>query len=205
MESRLTSKEARAKAQELMELVGLRTDTCDRYPHMFSGGQRQRIGIARALSLKPKILICDEPVSALDISIQAQVINLFKDLQQEFGLTYIFISHDLSVVRHIADKVLVMYLGKIVELNTKKRLFDNPSHPYTKALLASTPVIHKDGPQIPKPIEGELPSPLNPPDGCSFHKRCPFVKDLCLHTAPALENKTQGLVACHYSEEISDI
>lgn len=196
--SGLTKKECYMRACETMELVGLRSDLSHRYPHMFSGGQRQRIGIARALIQKPKILICDEPVSALDVSIQAQVLNLLMDLQKEFGLSYVFISHDLSVVKHIADEVLVMYLGKVVEHGTYDKIFESPKHPYTQALLASTP--HVRGGQTFQPLSGELPSPLDPPDGCSFHKRCPFVKDECHKTYPQIYTKEDVKVACHFQD-----
>lgn len=193
--SELSKKECYLKACEAMEQVGLRSDLANRYPHMFSGGQRQRIGIARALIQMPKILICDEPVSALDVSIQAQVLNLLMELQDKFELSFLFISHDLSVVRHIADEVIVMYLGKIVEQGPYKKIFENPQHPYTKALLASTPHVH--GNTTFEPLSGELPSPLNPPSGCSFHKRCPFVKDECKKVTPEIRNISGVNVACH--------
>ncbi len=194
--SNLNKKELYMRACETMEQVGLRADLSHRYPHMFSGGQRQRIGIARALIQRPKILICDEPVSALDVSIQAQVLNLLMDLQREFGLSYIFISHDLSVVKHISDEVMVMYLGRVVEYGTYEKVFNSPKHPYTQALLASTP--HVRGGQKFQPLSGELPSPLNPPAGCSFHKRCPFVKDECHSTYPSIYLKDEVKVACHF-------
>tara|TARA_R110002072_G_scaffold534_8_gene4252 strand:- start:4650 stop:5591 length:942 start_codon:yes stop_codon:yes gene_type:complete len=191
----LPKKEYFDRACELMKLVGLRPELAHRYPHMFSGGQRQRIGIARALILNPKILICDEPVSALDVSIQAQVLNLLMKLQDDLGLTYLFISHDLSVVNHISDKIMVMYLGKIVEYGKRDKIFENPVHPYTKALMASSPSLkEKDGST--KPITGELPSPLNPPSGCAFHKRCPEAKEECSKNTPSLETKHSREVAC---------
>lgn len=192
--SNKSKEECRELSRNWMEKVGLRKEYCDRYPHMFSGGQRQRIGIARALILNPKILICDEPVSALDVSIQAQVLNLLMDLQEELGLSYLFISHDLSVVQHIADRIMVMYLGKIVEIGTRDQIFNSPQHPYTKALLNSTPKIEEE--QEFTVIEGELPSPLNPPLGCAFHKRCPLVSEECERTVPDLENKLDRKIAC---------
>lgn len=189
--------ECHSVALEMMKKVGLRPEYANRYPHMFSGGQRQRIGVARALIMQPEILICDEPVSALDVSIQAQVINLLIDLQNEFGLTYVFISHDLSVVRHLADQVAVMYLGEIVEYGTRNQIFDDPKHPYTRALLASTPQIthHKADPV--KIVRGELPSLYNPPAGCSFHSRCPLAIDDCKVLPPQLEDKYGRKVACY--------
>lgn len=192
---KISDQECRVRALEAMAKVGLRPEMADRYPHMFSGGQRQRIGIARALMLKPEIIICDEPVSALDVSIQAQVINLLIDLQDEMSLSYIFISHDLGVVQHLSDKVLVMYLGKIVEYGTRMQIFNSAMHPYTKVLLSSTPKLKgaKSERQI---LQGELPSPLNPPSGCRFHKRCPLAKPRCAQIDPPLENKNGRLVAC---------
>ena len=177
-------------ALEMMRKVGLRPEYAQRYPHMFSGGQRQRIGVARALIMQPEIVICDEPVSALDVSIQAQVINLLIDLQNEFGLTYLFISHDLSVVRHLVDQVAVMYLGEIVEYGTRDQIFFDPQHPYTKALLASTPQVHKED-HIPTEtvVRGELPSLYNPPVGCTFHSRCPLAHARCATEATKLEDK----------------
>lgn len=171
--------EREEKILSLMETVGLGSHQIDRYPHEFSGGQRQRIGIARALSVNPKLIICDEAVSALDVSIQAQVINLLKKLQKEFQLTYLFISHDLGVVRHISDRVIVMYLGKIVEIADKKSLFENPKHPYTKALLSAIPVPDPTRKKERIILEGDVPSPINPPAGCRFHTRCPFATDKC--------------------------
>ncbi|CAM5614660.1 Nickel import system ATP-binding protein NikE OS=Lysinibacillus sphaericus OX=1421 GN=LS41612_05990 PE=3 SV=1 [Lysinibacillus sphaericus] len=188
---------------ELMALVGLRPEYLERYPHEFSGGQRQRIGIARALAVNPKIIICDESVSALDVSIQAQILNLLKKLQRELDLTFLFISHDLSVVRHISDRVMVMYLGKVVEIADKKSLFSQPLHPYTKALLSSIPIIDKQHRKERIILKGDIPSPLNPPTGCSFHTRCPFATDKCRVEVPALrEIKTTQKVACDFAENL---
>ncbi len=185
-----------AAARAMMEKVGLRPEYYDRYPHMFSGGQRQRIAIARALMLNPKILVLDEPVSALDVSIRAQVLNLLAELQEEFQLAYLFISHDLSVVRHIADRVMVIYLGHAVEIGTREAIFSAPQHPYTRALLAATPVADPDAKKERIILKGELPSPFNPPSGCAFHPRCPLVVDRCRTQEPALEDKNGRAVAC---------
>ncbi|WP_307893896.1 ABC transporter ATP-binding protein [Bacillus swezeyi] len=196
-------KERNEKAEELLERVGLHPSFANRYPHEFSGGQRQRIGIARALALNPELIIADEPVSALDVSIQAQVINLMEELQEEFNLTYLFISHDLSVVRHISDRVGVMYLGKMMELTDKHELYDNPLHPYTQALLSAVPVTRKKGRAKRERIvlKGELPNPANPPKGCVFHTRCPAAKAICGEKAPAFrEVETNHFVACHLYE-----
>ncbi|MED1600728.1 dipeptide ABC transporter ATP-binding protein [Alkalihalophilus marmarensis] len=194
------------RIKELMETVGLGAHQIDRFPHEFSGGQRQRIGIARALSVDPKLIICDEAVSALDVSIQAQVINLLKRLQREFQLTYLFISHDLGVVRHISDRVIVMYLGRIVEIGDKKSLFDNPQHPYTKALLSAIPVPNPERKKERIILKGDVPSPINPPQGCRFHTRCPFATEKCKTDTPELRAadymKEGHQAACHYMEEI---
>ena len=190
------------KARSMLALVGLRPEHYDRYPHMFSGGQRQRIAIARALMLNPALLVADEPVSALDVSIQAQVLNLLADLQHELGLAYLFISHDLGVVRHIAHDVLVMYLGHTVEQGEKNAIFSRPLHPYTQALLASTPGIVGSGAGLPRtPLKGELPSPLNPPSGCVFSTRCPHATDRCRSERPVLRQLDTRQVACHLAEQ----
>jgi dipeptide transport system ATP-binding protein len=193
-------KERRERAVAMMAKVGLRADQYERYPHMFSGGQRQRIAIARALMLNPRVVVADEPVSALDVSIQAQVLNLMMDLQEEFDLAYLFISHDLSVVRHIADDVMVMYLGRPVEHGPKETLFARPRHPYTRALMAATPRVNPAlRTDIPPPT-GELPSPINPPSGCPYHKRCPHMTQRCVDEVPALREVDGRRVACHYAE-----
>lgn len=199
-------KDREARILELMDTVGLGPHQIDRYPHEFSGGQRQRVGIARALSVDPKLIICDEAVSALDVSIQAQVLNLLKKLQRELNLTYLFISHDLGVVRHISDRVIVMYLGKIVEIADKKSLFENPQHPYTKSLLSAIPSINPEKKRERIILSGDVPSPINPPTGCRFHTRCPFATEKCVTDVPELRNEdymTKGhQAACHYIEEI---
>ena len=191
--------ERTARARDMLAKVGLRPEHYDRYPHMFSGGQRQRIAIARALIVSPKVLVADEPVSALDVSIQAQVLNLLADLQDEFKLAYLFISHDLGVVRHIAHDVMVMYLGHAIEHGPKEAIFARPLHPYTQALLASTPSVAKDK-RARIILRGELPSPLDPPKGCVFSTRCPHVTDLCRTERPARRPLDRRLVACHYAE-----
>jgi dipeptide transport system ATP-binding protein len=195
----LSSAERQERARAMMAKVGLRPEHYNRYPHMFSGGQRQRIAIARALMLSPKLVVADEPVSALDVSIQAQVLNLLADLQEEMGLAYLFISHDLGVVRHIAHDVLVMYLGHAVEHGPKEKIYGRPLHPYTQALLSSTPGI--TGIRRKRIVlKGELPSPLNPPVGCVFSTRCPYVTDRCRVERPALRELDGRKVACHYAE-----
>jgi len=190
------------RVAELLELVGLAPDHANRYAHEFSGGQRQRIGLARALALDPKLLVLDEPVSALDVSIQAQVVNQLRDLQRRLGLTYLFISHNLSVVQHIADNVLVMYLGKSVEYGSKHDTFSRPLHPYTRALLASTPHIDPAQRQAKIMLAGEPPSPLAPPPGCAFHNRCPYAVERCRIEVPLLLPYRDSLVACHRVDEI---
>ena len=183
---------------ELLECVGLPAEALNRYPHEFSGGQRQRIGIARALAVNPKLIICDEAVSALDVSIQAQILNLLKVLQKDFGLTYLFISHDLSVVRHISDRVMVMYLGKIVEIAEKKSIFERPQHPYTQALLSAIPTTDLDATKEKIVLKGDVPSPIDPPTGCRFHSRCPLANDICKKVEPPLKEwNSQHYVSCH--------
>ena len=198
-----TADERRERVQDLLRLVGLNPYFVNRYPHEFSGGQRLRIGVARALALEPKFIVCDEPISALDVSIQAQVVNLLEKLQNELGLTYLFIAHDLSMVRHISDRVAVMYLGKMVELTTRDELYTNPMHPYTKALLSAVPV--PDPVQETKRkriiLEGDVPSPINPPSGCRFHPRCPIAEEICSQVAPEWREATAGhWVACHLAK-----
>lgn len=193
----------RSKVVDLLGTVGLSEEYYDRFPHEFSGGQRQRIGIARALAVQPELIIADEPVSALDVSIQAQIVNLLQDIQDEFGLTYIFISHDLSVIEHISDRVAVMYLGKIVETASSGDLYGRPHHPYTEALLNALPVPRPGATKNRRILTGEVPSPLAPPSGCHFHPRCPYVRDICRTESPLLEEKAAGhLAACHFSREV---
>ncbi|MBC7742212.1 MAG: dipeptide ABC transporter ATP-binding protein [Bdellovibrionaceae bacterium] len=193
----LQKKEREVRVKQLLEMVGLKSSHINRYPHEFSGGQRQRIAIARAIALDPKLIICDEPVSALDVSIQAQILNLLKDLQKRLNLTYIFISHDLSVIEHVCDRVAVMYLGRIVELTTREELFANPQHPYTQALLSSIPTIGTGKKKMSKVLIGEIPSPINPPSGCTFHPRCPHSFEPCSKIIPALEGPVDHTKACH--------
>ncbi|MBY0553535.1 dipeptide ABC transporter ATP-binding protein [bacterium] len=195
-------KEREERVKELLQLVGLKASHVNRYPHEFSGGQRQRISIARAVALNPKLIICDEPVSALDVSIQAQVLNLLKDLQERLNLTYIFISHDLSVIEHVCDRIAVMYLGRIVEIATRDELFKNPKHPYTRALMSSIPSIGTGKKKMSKILSGEIPSPINPPKGCAFHPRCPHKIKECSEITPQLRGDSpQHLKACHVNLE----
>jgi len=183
-----TESERKEKVDQLMRIVGLKREHLNRYPHEFSGGQRQRISIARCLALNPKLIVADEPVSALDVSIQAQVLNLLKKIQKDFNISFVFISHDLSVVEHMCDEVAVMYLGKIVEKAPRKELFNNPAHPYTKALLKAIPIAGRGKRENRELLTGDVPSPINPPSGCAFHPRCPMAQPSCSISTPKLEN-----------------
>lgn len=196
-----SAQERKDQVKELLQVVGLDSYHGERYPHQFSGGQRQRIGIARALAVKPKLIIADEPVSALDVSIQSQVLNLLEDLQKKFNLTYLFIAHDLSVVRHISDRVGVMYLGRMVELSQRDDLYENPLHPYTRALLSAVPIPNPEARRERIILTGDVPSPSRPPTGCAFHTRCPHVMDICREKRPDFTDQGNGhFVACHLTD-----
>jgi oligopeptide/dipeptide ABC transporter ATP-binding protein len=200
-----TGKERRARVASLVEQVGLPQDALNRYPHEFSGGQRQRIAIARALAPGPRLIVADEPLSALDVSIQSQILNLFRDIQEREKLSYLFISHDLGVVEHVADRVAVLYLGRIVELAPREEIFARPAHPYTRALLNAMPRIG-GGKGRKRAIKGEMPSPLNPPSGCVFHPRCPLAQDICRSLKPAFEplkERPSHMAACHFKEDVA--
>lgn len=199
IQEKIKGNERTDKILETMRIAGLNTKHINRYSHEFSGGQRQRIGIARAIILRPKLLVCDEPVSALDVSIQAQIINLLKELQNKIGMTYIFISHDLGVIKHISDRVIVMYLGNVVEIAAKKDLYNSPSHPYTIALLSAIPTLNRKIKKDKIILQGDLPSPANPPKGCCFHTRCYMAKDICKNETPKLKDLGNGHgCACHF-------
>ncbi|MCG1055912.1 ABC transporter ATP-binding protein [Mycetohabitans sp. B5] len=198
----MSAGERASRIAEMMRTVGLRPEHAKRYPHMFSGGQRQRVAIARAMILTPRIVVADEPVSALDVSIQAQILNLFMDLQDKFCTSYVFISHNLAVVEHVADDVMVMYFGSIAERGAKATIFARPRHPYTRALMSATPAIFESDRRIKIKLEGELPSPLNPPRGCTFHQRCPYRIERCMAEEPRLRDVDGRQVACHRAEEM---
>jgi len=200
----LKENERNEKVKWLLEMVGLKASQVNRYPHEFSGGQRQRICIARAIALEPELIICDEPVSALDVSIQAQILNLLKDLQERLKLTYVFISHDLSVVQYFCDRIAVMYLGKIVEIGTRSEIFESPKHPYTQALLSSVPHVGEGKKRMKQTLKGEVPSPINPPSGCSFHPRCPKKMDICSKELPNLAGNANHMQACWLYDQKGD-
>lgn len=199
-------KERTERVKELLDKVGLNSYHMNRYPHEFSGGQRQRIGVARALAIDPKVIVCDEPVSALDVSVQAQVLNLFEDVQEEFGFTYLFIAHDLSVIEHISDRIMVMYLGKMVEIADADEIYQNPHHPYTEALLRSIPEGDPRANKKRIPLPGNVPDPADPPPGCNLHERCPYAKDKCSQTEPELKelpDKKGHFVSCFYASDLN--
>ncbi|GLU34208.1 peptide ABC transporter ATP-binding protein [Trinickia caryophylli] len=201
----LTATERAERIAQMMRTVGLRPEHAKRYPHMFSGGQRQRIAIARAMILDPRIVVADEPVSALDVSIQAQILNLFMDLQEQFKTSYVFVSHNLAVVEHVADDVMVMYFGGVAELGAKQTIFAKPRHPYTRSLMSATPAIFESDRRMRIKLQGELPSPLNPPSGCTFHQRCPYAIERCRREEPLLREVDARLVSCHRAEEVGEM
>jgi len=201
----LSASERAGRIAQMMRTVGLRPEHAKRYPHMFSGGQRQRVAIARAMILDPQIVVADEPVSALDVSIQAQILNLFMELQETFKTSYVFISHNLAVVQHIADDVMVMYFGGVVEFGDKRRIFAKPRHPYTRALMSATPSIFEADRQMKIRLQGEMPSPLNPPSGCTFHQRCPYAVARCREQVPQPREVDGRQVSCHRAEEVGDM
>ena len=202
--TKLSAAERADRIAHMMRIVGLRPEHAKRYPHMFSGGQRQRVAIARAMILDPQIVVADEPVSALDVSIQAQILNLFMDLQDQFRTSYVFISHNLAVVEHVADDVMVMYLGGVVELGDRRTVIGRPRHPYTRALLSATPAIFEADRRTKIRLQGELPSPLNPPSGCTFHQRCPYAVERCRNEVPMLREVEGRQVSCHRAEEVGE-
>lgn len=203
---KLTNEERNQRVNELLHQVGLSQDFANRFAHELSGGQRQRVGIARALAMQPRFIVCDEPISALDVSIQAQIVNLLIRLQQDRHLTYLFISHDLSMVRHISDRVGIMYLGKLVEMGPCEAVFNRALHPYTKALISAIPVADPEGEHRAIELEGEVPSPINPPSGCAFRTRCPYAQELCAQKTPQLEDSLDGrTIACHFWRDINDL
>jgi len=200
--TQMSRNEKREKVQELLQLVGLNPDFVNRYPHEFSGGQRQRIGIARALALNPDLVVCDEPISSLDVSIQAQVVNLLEELQGRLGMTYIFVAHDLSMVRHISDRIVVMYLGKVMEMADRNEIYLRPQHPYTKALMSAVPIPNPKKARTRQRIilQGDIPSPINPPQGCNFNTRCPVAQEICFKEEPVYRELAPGhFIACHFA------
>ncbi len=202
--AQMSAAERAGRVAQMMRTVGLRPEHAKRYPHMFSGGQRQRIAVARAMILDPRIVVADEPVSALDVSIQAQILNLFMDLQAQFKTSYVFISHNLAVVEHIADDVMVMYFGGVAELGDKKTIYAHPRHPYTRSLMSATPAIFEADRRTQIKLQGEMPSPLNPPSGCTFHQRCPYAIERCRVEEPKLREVDGRLVSCHRAEEVGE-
>ncbi|QZA77350.1 ABC transporter ATP-binding protein [Deefgea tanakiae] len=205
LNTELNAEERKTRVHEMLKTVGLRPEHYHRYPHMFSGGQRQRVAIARAMMLQPAVLVADEPTSALDVSIQAQILNLFMDLQEQLGTAYVFVSHNLAVVEHVADDVMVMYFGSTVEYGPKQIIFEAPLHPYTRALMSATPAIRAENRREKIKLVGELPSPINPPAGCTFHTRCPYASEQCKSEVPQLRMYSSRMIACHRLEEIESV